>query len=62
MIDLNYLGHNLKIQDKYNSFFICETCGADVYRDTYNKYYRYNFELYTQLISCDEMIIKQIIE
>jgi hypothetical protein len=67
MFDKNHLDHNLI--KKYSNLYTCNKCNIDiVYWDKCDDYYdvyraHYKYKMYDkELLSCDEWIIKGIIE
>ena len=65
--DANYLGHNFVLSEGYVRTYTCTKCNGEVLYDDYNGIY----QLYSQtgrsiflmkVLSCDEAIIKSIIE
>lgn len=65
MFEINYLGHDFKVEDAITGDYICNICNCIIWFYTYD-----NEEFYLSLIdgyymnaiSCNETIIKNIIE
>ena len=68
MINLNYLGHSFKLSRKYNmgedADYVCEHCNVLVWYRNDNDIFWFNIPDYwiKLKLSCNEMIIKNIIE
>lgn len=66
MFNKNYLGHDMiKYQHRANKY-ICKTCTAIIRFDD-NYFYSYEVKhkiinIYEHLITCNEMIIKKLLE
>lgn len=65
MNNKNILGHNFYVNDQYSESYICSKCGIQIFNFyTYKKIYTYDkcsFGTVLEL-TCDEQIIKNIIE
>lgn len=67
MIDLNYLGHDLYKSQNVDTdgFFLCKKCTVKIdYLEGARREYLYcsEDEKYTPNMTCDEFVIKSIIE
>lgn len=67
MINLNYLGHELKITHAYKSKryydFACEKCNIKGYFNVkLNKYYYFRVRLDDENLICNEWQIKNLLE
>jgi hypothetical protein len=65
-MNLQYMGHNLVLLPNFNRTFRCTQCKCDILISgsseyTYKMYYDNDHRL-TDPITCNEMIIKNIIE
>ena len=67
MRNFTYLNHNFKESYINYACYICEKCGCIAHIANNNKYYQRdinsdNFKKWIELLSCEENIIKNIIE
>lgn len=70
MFQTNYLGHDFVNQDSVNNLYICVKCKIEIYHsivyniiyDRYSQYYTFIDNKEAHELTCDEMIIKNIIE
>lgn len=60
MFDKNHLGHDLKQTSQHSAVYTCNKCKSTIWANNV-VYFEINTG-YKKLISCDEIIIKNIIE